>query len=83
MQRIAEQDRKEAQEAKKRENLRDESDDKPLRTSLNIVMADELPDDYEAPDELVEGLLTVRAGSILYGDSNAGKTFFAIDISSF
>ncbi|WP_261538619.1 helicase RepA family protein [Burkholderia multivorans] len=81
MQNIKEQERKEAQEAKRLENLADESDDKPRRTSLNIVMADELPDDYEAPDELVEGLLTVGAGSILYGDSNAGKTFFAIDIA--
>ncbi|HGO6159920.1 TPA: AAA family ATPase, partial [Burkholderia cepacia] len=81
MQNIKEQERKEAQETSRRENLEGESDDKPRRTSLNIVMADELPDDYEAPDELVEGLITVGAGSILYGDSNAGKTFFAIDIA--
>lgn len=63
----------------------DEQDDdtprkKPRRTSLNIIMADALPDEYEPPDELIEGLLTTGAGSILYGDSNAGKTFFAIDL---
>lgn len=49
---------------------------------LSIMFADELPDTYEAPDELVQGLLTVGGGSVLYGDSNSGKTFFAIDIAS-
>lgn len=59
---------------------KDKRQKKPRRTSLNIIMADDLPDEYEAPDELVEGLITTGAGSILYGDSNAGKTFFAIDL---
>lgn len=49
----------------------------PLRT----MFADELPDDYEAPDELVEGVLTAGAGSVLYGDSNCGKTFVMIDMA--
>ncbi|WP_244140871.1 helicase RepA family protein [Burkholderia vietnamiensis] len=49
---------------------------------LNIVFADELPDTYEAPDELVQGLLTVGGGSVLYGDSNSGKTFFAIALAA-
>lgn len=49
---------------------------------LNIVFADELPDSYEAPDELVQGLLTVGGGSVLYGDSNSGKTFFAIALAA-
>lgn len=49
---------------------------------LNIVFADELPDNYEAPDELVQGLLTVGGGSVLYGDSNSGKTFFAIALAA-
>lgn len=48
---------------------------------LDIVFANELPDTYEAPDELVQGLLTVGGGSVLYGDSNCGKTFFAIDLA--
>lgn len=54
---------------------------KPRRTSLNLVMADALPDEYEAPVQLVEGLLTVGGGSLLYGDSNSGKTFFAVDLA--
>ncbi|WP_176307844.1 AAA family ATPase [Burkholderia sp. R-40] len=78
---IKNQERKNSQEAKKRQHVHDEQNEKPRRTSLNVVMADELSDEYECPDELVEGLLTTGAGSILYGDSNAGKTFFAIDIA--
>jgi putative DNA primase/helicase len=48
---------------------------------FNIAFADELPDEYEPPDELIEGLITAGAGSVLYGDSNSGKTFFAIDMT--
>ena len=49
---------------------------------LNIVSADALPAIYAAPDELVQGLLSSRGGSMLYGDSNAGKTFAAIDLAA-
>lgn len=55
---------------------------KAAKLPLNIVFADELPDTYEAPDELVQGLLTVGGGSVLYGDSNSGKTFFAIALAA-
>lgn len=48
---------------------------------LGLVFADELPQRYEAPDELVQGILTAGAGSMLYGDSNSGKTFFTIDLA--
>lgn len=48
---------------------------------LSVAFADELPATFTPPDELVEGLLTVGDGSILYGDSNSGKTFFAIDLA--
>ncbi len=48
---------------------------------LGVVFADELPREYEAPDELVQGILTAGAGSMLYGDSNSGKTFFTIDLA--
>jgi KaiC/GvpD/RAD55 family RecA-like ATPase len=47
---------------------------------LSVVMADELPDTFTPPDELVQGLLIDGDGSILYGDSNSGKTFFVIGI---
>lgn len=53
----------------------------PERLPLGIVFADTLGTTYQAPDELVEGLLTVGDGSMLYGDSNSGKTFLAIDLA--
>lgn len=45
---------------------------------LDVIMADDLPDTFTPPDELVQGLLTDGDASILYGDSNSGKTFFVI-----
>ncbi len=53
-----------------------------VRLSLDVAFADELPDAVVAPDELVQGLLTVGGGSVLYGDSNSGKTFFVIDMAA-
>ena len=50
--------------------------------SLSVVFADELPDAFEPPDEIVEGVLTAEGGSVLYGDSNSGKTFFVIDMAA-
>lgn len=49
---------------------------------LNVVFADSLGDDFTPPDELVEGLLTVGASSVVYGDSNSGKTFFVLDMAA-
>jgi hypothetical protein len=46
-----------------------------------VAFADELPDRYEPPDELIEGVLTAGDGSVLYGDSNSGKTFAVIDMA--
>lgn len=46
---------------------------------LAFDMADDLSA-VDAPDELVEGLLTRGAMSVVYGDSNSGKTFLSIDI---
>lgn len=48
---------------------------------LDVVFADELPSDFVPPDELVEGILTSGDLSMLYGDSNCGKTFLAIDLA--
>jgi len=54
---------------------------KPGPLPLNVSFADELPADFTPPDELLEGVLTVGAASILYGDSNSGKTFAAVDMA--
>jgi len=47
---------------------------------LNVVFADNLGNEFIAPDELVEGVITVGASSVVYGDSNSGKTFFVLDM---
>lgn len=48
---------------------------------LNFIFAHDLGDTYEPPEEIVEGILTAGDGSILYGDSNSGKTFLVIDMA--
>jgi putative DNA primase/helicase len=53
-----------------------------IESRLNVVFADELPDTFTPPDELVQGILTAEGGSVLYGDSNSGKTFFIIDMAA-
>jgi phage/plasmid primase-like uncharacterized protein len=49
---------------------------------LQVVFGNELGAEYEPPDELVEGLLTLASLSVLYGDSNSGKTFFALSLAT-
>ncbi len=49
---------------------------------LNTIFAHELPDKFVPPDEIVEGVLTAGDGSMLYGDTNSGKTFFVIDMAA-
>lgn len=56
-------------------------DDEDLIDAMGGVYASALPDEYVPPDELVEDLLVNRNISILYGDSNSGKTFFAISLA--
>jgi hypothetical protein len=53
----------------------------PAGRHLAYVLAADLPDDPEPEDQLVQGLIGRVAMSILYGDSNSGKTFFAIDLA--
>jgi putative DNA primase/helicase len=48
---------------------------------LNTVFAAELSKNFEPVDELVEGVLVADDASIVYGDSNSGKTFFVIDMA--
>ena len=53
----------------------------PISYSLSVAFADELTNEFTPPDEIVDGVLTAGDGSILYGDSNSGKTFFVIDMA--
>jgi len=48
---------------------------------LSVAFADELPDTFTPPDELVQGVLTAGDGSVWYGDSNTGKTFVIVDVA--
>ena len=48
---------------------------------LDVIFANELPQEFEAPDEIVQGLFTSKSSSVFYGDSNAGKTFVVIGIA--
>lgn len=54
----------------------------PSERHLDIAFADELSDAFSPPDELVEGVITAGAGSVVYGDSNCGKTFLAIHLAA-
>lgn len=53
-----------------------------FESRLNVVFADELPSSFTPPDELIQGVLSAEGGSVLYGDSNSGKTFLAIDMAA-
>lgn len=64
-----------------RRKLQEKTD--PLVRTLNYVLADSLDDgDEEFDDELIEGVIGRAAMAVLYGDSNSGKTFVAIDMGA-
>lgn len=48
---------------------------------LNFVQASNLPD-WEPPHELIEGMLIERTMSVVYGDSNTGKSFLVLDMAA-
>lgn len=51
--------------------------------TLEYVLADSLEEQAtEFGDELIEGLLIRSSMAVIYGDSNSGKTFLAIDIGA-
>jgi putative DNA primase/helicase len=56
--------------------------DKTMLDKLKVVFGDGLSTDYEAPDELVEDFMTIGGMAVLYGDSNSGKTFFALSLAA-
>jgi archaellum biogenesis ATPase FlaH len=49
---------------------------------LQTVCGSDLSDEYEAPDELVEGLFCIGSLVVVYGDSNSGKTFWALSVAT-
>lgn len=64
-------------------SARDRIDAAQLGPRLQFVSAADTPvDDIQFDDELVEGTIGKAAMAVLYGDSNSGKTFLAIDLSA-
>jgi hypothetical protein len=57
-------------------------EDEDLFDSIGAVFANEISTDFSPPDELVEDVLIARNTSILYGNSNSGKTFFALNMAA-
>lgn len=56
-------------------------DDLAALAKLGVIFGDDLPEEYEAPNELVQGLMTQGSLTVVYGDSNSGKTFFALSVA--
>ncbi|MFO1163411.1 MAG: AAA family ATPase [Reyranellaceae bacterium] len=62
---------------------RHQDPDESVVRRLDYVLADTLDDAEEQyDDELIEGTLGRAAMAVLYGDSNSGKTFAAIDMGA-
>lgn len=49
---------------------------------LDYVLAETLGGEPEFSDDLVEGLIGRMSMAVIYGDSNSGKTFLAIDLAA-
>lgn len=58
------------------------SDESEIINKMQAIFADELSDEYQAPDELIENLMTLCSLTVLYGDSNSGKTFLALKMAA-
>ncbi|MCK9327077.1 MAG: AAA family ATPase, partial [Bacteroidales bacterium] len=56
--------------------------DTDIYTRLQVFTGNEIADEYEAPDEIVEDLITSSTLAMLYGESHSGKTFFAIALAA-
>lgn len=57
-----------------------EADDSVMRT-LPYVQASHLPG-WEPPKELIEGMLIEGGMTVIYGDSNTGKSFLTLDMAA-
>ncbi|MCK9328163.1 MAG: AAA family ATPase, partial [Bacteroidales bacterium] len=53
-----------------------------IYSRLQVFTGNEIADEYEAPDEIVEDLITSSTLAMLYGESHSGKTFFAIALAA-
>lgn len=51
------------------------------KSKLDWYWADQLPEEYIPPKEIIQGVLAEKSITVLYGDSNTGKTFFAVSVA--
>ena len=49
--------------------------------TLKVVSGDSLSSEYKAPDELIQDMIVRKSQSMLFGDSNSGKTFYALSMA--
>lgn len=47
----------------------------------DVVYASDLPEEFTAPAELLQGILTLEGLSMVYGASGSGKTFLMVDLA--
>lgn len=53
-----------------------------IKGKMQVVFGDELSEEFKAPDEIVEGLFTSGSLTVMFGDSNSGKTFLVLSIAT-
>jgi putative DNA primase/helicase len=51
-------------------------------SKLDAVFGNQLGDAFSIPNELVEGLIVIGSQTVIYGDSNSGKTFLALSLAA-
>ena len=49
---------------------------------MEVVFGNELGEHYEAPDDVIQDIVVASSIAVLYGDSNSGKTFFALSLAT-
>lgn len=56
--------------------------DTDIFTRMGVVFGSEISDTYIPPDEIIQGIMTSNSQVVIYGDSNSGKTFWAISMAA-
>jgi putative DNA primase/helicase len=49
--------------------------------ALRVISGDALSSEYQAPDELIQDMIVRKSQAMLFGDSNSGKTFYALSMA--
>jgi len=57
-------------------------EDKKNMDELKAVFCNEFPDKFEDPDSVIQNMIATRTLSVIYGEGNSGKTFFALSLAA-